>query len=113
MNNYTYTMHSQNKIENGWGFYVDIESLQSSFPNNEDFLRKKYNVQMYDTYYGIDMEYEYINEDAQDIEQKCMIKPKYVYCLILYSFVMTIIIYSILHCHHNVILLKMNNIHMS
>lgn len=31
-------------MECHWGFYIDIENAQIKFPNNEEILRKKYNV---------------------------------------------------------------------
>jgi hypothetical protein len=98
-------MHSQNINENGWGFYIDTESLKSSFPNNEYLLRQKYNVKIYDNYYDIDEEYEYFDEESQIIERKCTkctIKTKYLHCLILYSFIVTVIVYTTLHCHYSI-----------
>jgi hypothetical protein len=32
-------------LEENWGFYVDIENIQSKIPTNEEILRIKYNLQ--------------------------------------------------------------------
>ena len=42
------TSYEENKVENSWGFYVDIEKIKSNIPENHEIIRKKYNVKLCD-----------------------------------------------------------------
>ena len=62
------TLKSHNIIEpdrfgNDWGFYIDIDNENIKYvPNNEETIRKKYNVKKYSEtmrYYNVNDEYDY------------------------------------------------------
>ena len=57
-----------------WGFYIDVDNeIANNTPNNEDKIRKKYNVKKYNDCNDIVEEYEYHMKnriDDHDEEEK-------------------------------------------
>jgi hypothetical protein len=92
---------NRNSTDTDWGFYIDIELLKSSFPNNEELLREKYIItNQYENEFEIDHSFSYnitINEPYYNERVFCIKKKRYVYYLILYSFVITVGIFIGLH----------------